>query len=123
MGDHFGPDAPYVLGAVSFQPPPSPWYHTILISPLLYPVFGSWLSTGSPVGNEFPFAVAAMTLIHESFHWRLLSGDESTVNACALKYFPYYVARDFNVPPTITQTSTQTVPVKRRPESRRLGSK
>jgi hypothetical protein len=108
----FGPDAPNILGVVVFQPSPSPLYHAIFISPLLYPVVGSWLSTGSPVGNEYPFAVAAMTLIHESLHWKLLSGDESMVNACALKYFPSYLERDFRVPSTISQTATQTVAVK-----------
>ncbi len=52
-----------------------------------------------------------MDLVHESFHWRLMSGDESTVNACALKYLPYYLDSDFNVPATITETTTRQVPV------------
>jgi hypothetical protein len=76
-------------------------------------VFGTWFTAGIPGGSEYNFAIAAMTLVHESFHWRLNSGDESTVNACALKYLPLYLASatDFNVPATITQTTTQQVPV------------
>jgi hypothetical protein len=86
-------------------------YHRIFLAPVVYSAFSSWFSTGTPEGNEYAFSVAAMTLIHESFHWRLLSGDESTVNACALKYFPYYLARDFNVPELVTQSTTEEVPV------------
>jgi hypothetical protein len=101
-------DPTMVLGFVSLSYPPL--YHKIVLSPSLYPAFGSWFSTGTPQGDEYPFSVAVMSLIHESFHWRLLSGDESTVNACALKYFPYYIERDFNVPSTVSQTTTQDVP-------------
>jgi hypothetical protein len=104
-----GAESPNVLGFTSITEPVL--YHRLLLSPSIYPVFGAWLSTGSPVGIEYPFSVSAMTLIHESFHWRLLSSDESAVNACALKYFPYYVERDFGVPATISQTTTQQVPV------------
>jgi hypothetical protein len=110
-----GTDSEDVLGFVILEPPGAPLYHLIALAPYTYPVFNSWLSSDlSPesfAGNEFTFAVSAMTLIHESFHWRLLSGDESAVNACALKYFPYYVAKDFNVPATITETTTQSTPV------------
>jgi hypothetical protein len=107
-----GLDSPDVLGFVIFEPAPSPLYHAILLSPDIYPVFGSWLTAGTPpAGSELPFAISAMTLIHESFHWKLLSGDESAVNACALKYFPYYLERDFKVPQSIAQTTTQQVSV------------
>jgi hypothetical protein len=104
-----GGDSQNVLGFVGLQIPFL--YHKILLSPYVYSAFNSWLSTGTAQGNEFPFTVAAFSLIHESFHWRLFSGDESTVNACALKYFPYYLARGFNVPETVTETTTQQVPV------------
>jgi hypothetical protein len=104
-----GTDSENVLGFVALEYPPL--YHEIFLDPYVYSTFGSWFSTGTPQGNEFAFSVAALSLIHESFHWRLLSGDESTVNACALKYFPYYVAKDFGVPETVTQTTTEVVPV------------
>jgi hypothetical protein len=98
-----------VLGFVSLETPAL--YHMIVLAPPAYSAFNSWFSTGTPQGDEYPFSVAALSLIHESFHWRLFSGDESTVNACALKYFPYYIAKDFNIPETTTQTTTQEVPV------------
>lgn len=102
-------DSNNVLGFVILTYPAL--YHKIVLAPILYPVFGAWFATGTPQGNEYLFSVAAMSLIHEAFHWRLLSGDESTVNACALKYLPSYLERDFNVPPSVTQTTTQVVPV------------
>jgi hypothetical protein len=104
-----GTDTEGVAGFVELQYPPL--YHKILLAPFVYAAFDSWFSTGTPQGNEYAFSEAAMTLIHESFHWRLFSGDESTVNACALKYFPYYLAKDFNVPETTTQTTIQDVPM------------
>jgi hypothetical protein len=52
-----------------------------------------------------------MSLVHESFHWKLMSGDESTVNACALKYLPSYLPTEFDIPQTISQTTTTQVPV------------
>jgi hypothetical protein len=104
-----GTDSENVLGFVGLQVPFL--YHKILLSPFVYSTFNTWGTTGTAQGNEYAFSVAAMSLIHESFHWRLFSGDESTVNACALKYFPDYIARDFNVPETVTQTTTQQVPV------------
>jgi hypothetical protein len=102
-------DSENVLGFVGLQIPLL--YHKIFLSPFVYSTFNTWGSTGTAQGNEYAFSVAAMSLIHESFHWRLFSGDESTVNACALKFFPYYLAKDFNVPETVTETTTQQVPV------------
>jgi hypothetical protein len=106
-----GVTAPDVLGFVYLDY--APLYHDILLSPDVYPAFAAWLTSGTPAGNEYNFAVAAMTLVHEAFHWRLNSGDESTVNACALEYLPYYLSsvNDFNVPETIEQTTTEEVPV------------
>jgi hypothetical protein len=98
-----------VIGFVMFGY--APLYHEIFLAPAVYSAFNLWFSAGTPQGNEYAFSEAAMTLIHESFHWRLLSGDESTVNACALKYFPLYLAKDFNVPELVTQTTIQEVPV------------
>jgi hypothetical protein len=104
-----GTASEYVGGFVFLGYPPL--YHRIFLAPVVYSTFSSWFSSGTPQGNEYAFSEAAMTLIHESFHWRLLSGDESTVNACALKYFPLYLAKDFSVPELVTQTTTQEVPV------------
>jgi hypothetical protein len=104
-----GFDSEDVLGFVVFQQAPSPLYHAVLLSPQEYPTWTSWLATGTPVGNEAQFAMAAMTLIHESYHWKLLSGDESAVNACALRDFGYYIARDFGVSATVTHTTTEQV--------------
>ena len=101
-------DSNNVLGFVNIYNPYL--YHQIFLSPFTYPIFGAWMTSGSAQGNEYPFAIAAMTLVHEGFHWRLFSSDESTVNACALKYLPYYLQNDFNVPPTITQTTTTQIP-------------
>ena len=106
-----GTDAENILGFVLLSYPPL--YHQVILSPFVYTAFNSWLTTGTPVGNEFNFSVAVMTLVHESFHWRLMSGDESAVNACALKFFGAYLAKDFNVPTTITQTTTEQVAVTR----------
>lgn len=102
------PDAQDILGFVRLFSPPS--YHQIFLGPQTYPAWQAWFASGSPAGNESDFAVAAFTLIHESFHWRLVSTDENTVNACALSWFGYYLNRDFNVPATVTQTSTESVP-------------
>jgi len=104
-----GTDSENVLGFVILGDPS--FYHLIFLSPDVYQVFSNWQSTGTTQGNEYPFAVAAMSLVHEAFHWRLDSGDESTVNACALKYLPTYLPTEFGVAPTITQTTTQQVPV------------
>lgn len=49
-----------------------------------------------------------MTLTHEAYHQRLVSGDEGRVNACALKAFPDVLTRDFGVQPTVT--TTRSVP-------------
>jgi hypothetical protein len=102
-------DAENVLGFVILGDPR--WNHLIFLSPYVYGVFSNWLATGTTDGNEYPFAIAAMSLVHESFHWKLDSGDESTVNACALKYLPTYLPTEFGVPASITQTTTQQVPV------------
>lgn len=107
-----GEGAEDVLGFVVLDEPPSELYHVVFLGPSTYPAWSAWLSTGSFAGNEYAFATAAMTLVHESLHWRMLSGDESAVNACALKYFPSYLARDFGVPETIAKTTTERVAVK-----------
>lgn len=102
-------DSHNVLGFTSLTF--APLYHVLLLSPYVESAFAMWFTAGTPTGNEYPFAIAGMTLVHEAFHWRLFSADESLVNACALKYFPYYLAKDMNVPQTVTQTTTQQVPV------------
>ena len=49
-----------------------------------------------------------MTLTHEAYHQRLVSGDEGRVNACALKAFPDVLTHEFGVQPTVT--TTRSVP-------------
>ena len=51
-------------------------------------------------------AIALMTLDHEAQHWRLMSGDEGRVNACALADLPRLLSSSFGVPPTVQQTVT-----------------
>jgi len=104
-----GTDSQNILGFVLLSYPEL--YHQIILSPFVYAAFNTWPTSATPVGNEFNFSVAVMTLVHESFHWRLMSGDESTVNACALKFFGSYLAKDFNVPATVTQVTTEQVAV------------
>jgi hypothetical protein len=105
-----GPNSVNVLGFMSFYYPTA--FHRIFIGPRVYQAFVAYFTAGStPTGNEYEFSIALMTLIHESFHWRLNSADESTVNACALKWFGYYLIRDFNIQQTIEQQGTEEVPV------------
>jgi hypothetical protein len=106
-----GSDSEDVLGFVIFEQPPSALYHAIFLGPDTAQAWRRWAASGTPAGDEYDFAVAVMALVHESFHWRLMSGDESSVNACALKYFPYYLERDFAVPQTLTRTTSEQVPV------------
>lgn len=105
----YGTDSANILGFVGLTYPPL--YHRIIIGPRVYAAFSSYFAAGTPAGNEYEFSIALMTLVHEAFHWRLFSGDESTVNACALKWSGYYLARDFNVPQTVDQQTTEEVPV------------
>ena len=50
-----------------------------------------------------------LTLIHEAYHQRLYSGDESRVNACALRDFGSTIQSQFGVSPTVEETVTTPV--------------
>ncbi len=49
-------------------------------------------------------AVAILVVIHEAYHYRLMSGDESRVNACALRDMSLYLPK-FDINPTRTKTT------------------
>jgi hypothetical protein len=49
-------------------------------------------------------AIAILVVIHEAYHYRLNSGDEARVNACALRDMPNYLSSEFRIPATTTTT-------------------
>jgi hypothetical protein len=51
-------------------------------------------------------AYAILVLIHEAYHYRLNSGDEGRVNACALRDFPTVLTKQFGISPTKTRVDT-----------------
>jgi hypothetical protein len=53
--------------------------------------------------------MAILTLTHEAYHQRLYSGDESRVNACALRDFGSTIQSQFAISPTVEQTVTTPV--------------
>jgi hypothetical protein len=106
-----GEDPRTVLGfTFPFEAPSSSLYHMIFISPDLWPTLSKAAVNGAEGAgsNRYLTAVAIMSLTHEAYHQRLMSGDEGRVNACALKAFPDVLARDFSVKPTVT--TTRSVP-------------
>ena len=93
-------------------------YHRIYVAPAVtQQLFGAIpldpSATYEPIwtrlqdGTEDPYygAMAIMTLIHEAYHNRLYSADESLVNACALRDFGYWLDKDFQVPAAVTSTT------------------
>jgi hypothetical protein len=79
-------------------------YHKIFINPDLWPMLSKAAVSGaeSSGSSRYMTAMAIMSLTHEAYHQRLISLDESRVNACALKAFPDVLAREFGVQPTVT---------------------
>lgn len=83
--------------------PGSYGYHSVFIGPqvwssLVKAIDGDW-------SDEWNEAFAVLTLIHESYHYRLFSIDEGRVNACAIRDFPAVIADYFNVQPVVSQPS------------------
>lgn len=79
-------------------------YHTVWLAPEVDAVFRDISQNGIREGmNSFMVGEAMMTLDHEAQHWRLYSGDEGRVNACALADLPRLLSVDFHVPSTTTQ--------------------
>jgi hypothetical protein len=79
-------------------------YHKIFINPDLWPMLSQAAVRGAEGSgsSRYMTAMAIMSLTHEAYHQRLISLDESRVNACALKAFPDVLSREFGVQPTVT---------------------
>ena len=88
--------------------PNDPCYHRVFLGPVPTATFLTWLNNQQPV-TYWDAAVAVMTVTHEANHYKLYSGDEGRVNACALQQFPGVLSTYFGIYPTITKT----VPVKK----------
>ena len=104
-----GADPRSVLGfTYPFATSSSPYFHKIFINPDLWPTTWKAAASGAEASgsNRYLTSVAIMTLTHEAYHQRLTSGDESRVNACALKAFPDVLTREFGVRPTLTTTNS-----------------
>lgn len=111
-------------------------YHHIYLSPdetqaffgmLPLPAGGTfdpiWMRLQAGTQDPAQAARAIMTFIHENYHNRLMSSDEGLVNACALRDFPYWLSRDFQIPETVTTTvivSQQQTQTKRVAEYQRV---
>jgi len=82
-------------------------YHKIFINPDLWPTLSNAAVSGAERSgaSRHMTAVAIMSLTHEAYHQRLISLDESRVNACALKAFPEVLSREFGVQPTVTTSN------------------
>jgi hypothetical protein len=82
-------------------------YHKIFINPDLWPMLSNAAVSGAERSgaSRHMTAVAIMSLTHEAYHQRLISLDESRVNACALKAFPEVLSREFGVQPTVTTSN------------------
>jgi hypothetical protein len=82
-------------------------YHKIFINPDLWPMLSNAAVSGAERSgsSRYMTAVAIMSLTHEAYHQRLISLDESRVNACALKAFPEVLSREFGVQPTVTTSN------------------
>lgn len=71
----------------AFAPPSSAVYHRIFITPALWPTLQNAVEYGpqNSQSSLYGTAVAILTMTHEAYHIRLVSGDENRVNACALQ--------------------------------------
>jgi hypothetical protein len=103
-----------------FVPPTDPRYHRIYLSPrVTTAMLGAipaptsyspiWARLETSTQDPMEAAVSIMTFIHENYHLRFVSGDESLVNACALRDFPYWLSSQFGIPATTTLTVPQWV--------------
>jgi len=108
-------DPTLVLGFVSIAAPASTlYYHRIFISPELWPALQGAAANGAARSgyDHFKTAEAIFALTHEAYHYRLMSGDEGRVNACALQAFAGVLTTHFGIAPTATQTKTKLSRVK-----------
>jgi hypothetical protein len=103
------------LGFVCIYCYPDDWrYHRMFMSPSVSSALGLqarahwWDVLANNPAPTYETVVALITFIHEAYHWRLYSADESRVQACAIRDLPYWLENQFRVPSTVQQT--QTVP-------------
>jgi hypothetical protein len=116
------PSGEALLGfAAPSAPPDSPLYHQIFLAPDVTlaltgalpidpnaPISWIWDRINSGALPPQSAALAILVFIHESYHYRLNSGDEARVNACALRDMPTYLSSEFHIPKTITTQVPQT---------------
>jgi hypothetical protein len=110
--------SPSTLGFVCLYVYPGHWcYHRVFIAPRMSAALGLqaggvlvpwWDTLGSNPAPSRDTVFALITFIHEAYHWKLYSSDESRVEACAIRDLPYWLDNQFRVPRTVQQT--QTVP-------------
>jgi hypothetical protein len=80
-------------------------YRTIWIAPSVDRALRDILANGLRQGMDYYQAGRALlTLDHEAQHWRLYSGDEARVNACALADLPRMLSVDFGLPAQVQQS-------------------
>jgi hypothetical protein len=110
------PEDPYaVLGFTSiYEPSSSPLYHVIFLAPPIWSTLDQIDSGGIDSVPRADAARAILTLIHEAYHQRLYSGDESRVNACALGDFGSTIQSQFGVSPTVEQIVTTPIVTRQR---------
>ena len=102
-----GEDFYAVLGFTSiYASPSSPFYHRIFLAPPIWSTLLQIDSGGIESVSRADAAKAILTLTHEAYHQRLYSGDESRVNACALRDFGWVLVNEFGVAQTTQQTVT-----------------
>jgi hypothetical protein len=105
-----GTDPYAVLGFTMVDAPSSsPFYHHIFLAPPIWSTLNQIDSGGIDSVPRADAARAILTLTHEAYHQRLYSGDESRVNACALRDFGSTIQSQFGVSPTVEQTVTTPI--------------
>ena len=105
-----GTDPYAVLGFTMVSAPSSsPFYHQIFLAPPIWSTLNRIDSGGIESVSRADASMAILTLIHEAYHQRLYSGDESRVNACALRDFGSTIQSQFGVSPTVEETVTTPV--------------
>ena len=101
------------LGFVCIIAYPGHWcYHRIFVAPPISTALGLqsqryvWDMINGGLVSPFDAALAVIAVIHESYHYRLFSRDESRVQACTIRDFPVWLESAFRVPRTVQQTQT-----------------
>jgi len=110
-GSFLNGEDPYAVLGFTFvyAPSSSPVYHVIFLAPPIWSTLNRIDSGGIDSVARSDAAMSVLTLIHESYHQRLYSGDESRVNACALRDFGSTIEGQFGVSPTVEETVTTPV--------------